>query len=74
MVNLWLWMHIVYEQEYLWDLLCRLPDHFQGFILQKPIHKNLWKFTTLHIESGLGGGGSRQSKYGRKSDVEKAAH
>lgn len=55
MVNLWLWMHVVYEQEYLLDLLCRLPGHFQGFILQKPIHMNLWKFTTLHIESGLGG-------------------
>lgn len=61
-------MHIAYEQEYMWDLLRRVPGHIQGFILQKPIHMNLRKFATLHIESGLGG--SRQSKYGRKSDVE----
>lgn len=66
-------MHIIYKPGFLRDLLHRVPGHSQGFVFQKYIHMNLLEFATLHIESGLGGG-SVQSKYGRKSDVEKATH
>lgn len=64
-------MHIAYEQEYMWDLLCRVPGHIQGFILQKPIHMNLRKFATLHIESGLGEAGSLNME---ENLMLKAAH